>query len=79
MLVWLSVWGEVHICIWPSRTDATARHSLSLAPVNPDWFYLACFTFLVPARPDSPVENPQEPYNDVCVCVCVSNDTNGLT
>jgi len=19
VLVWLSVWGEVHICIWPSR------------------------------------------------------------
>ena len=33
MLVWLSVWGEVHICIWPSWCHC---HSLSLAPVNPD-------------------------------------------
>jgi len=44
MLAWLSVWGEVHICIWPSRCHC---HSLSLAPVNPDWFYLPDFTFLV--------------------------------
>jgi len=29
MLAWLSVWGEVQIC---------QCHSLSLAPVNPDWF-----------------------------------------
>jgi len=26
MLVWLSVWGEVQICIWPSRCHC---HSLS--------------------------------------------------
>jgi len=26
-------------------------HSLSLAPVNPDWFYLPGFTFLVLAHP----------------------------
>jgi len=44
MLVWLSVWGEVQICIWSSRCHC---HSLSLAPVNPDWFYLPGFTFLV--------------------------------
>jgi len=37
MLAWLPVWGEVQICIWPSRCHC---HSLSLAPVNPDWFYL---------------------------------------
>jgi len=37
MLVWLSVWGEVQICILPSRCHC---HSLSLAPVNPDWFYI---------------------------------------
>jgi len=37
MLAWLSVWGEVQICIWPSRCHC---HSLSIAPVNPDWFYL---------------------------------------
>jgi len=28
MLVWLSVWGEVQICIWPA--DATATHCLLL-------------------------------------------------
>jgi len=36
-------------------------HSLSLAPVNPDWFYLPGFTFLVPAHPGSPGQNPEEP------------------
>jgi len=29
MLAWLSAWGKVH------------SHSLSLAPVNPHWFYLS--------------------------------------
>jgi len=38
MLAWLSVWGEVKICVWPSWCHC---HSLSLAPVNPDWFYLS--------------------------------------
>jgi len=38
MLAWLCVWGEVQICIWPSWCH---YHSLSLAPVNPDWFYLS--------------------------------------
>jgi len=33
-----SVCGEVQICIWPSWCHC---HSLSLAPVNPDWFYLS--------------------------------------
>ena len=46
MLVWLSVWGEVQICIWPSWCHC---HSLSVVPVNPDWFY-----FLVPAHWGSP-------------------------
>jgi len=38
MLVWFSVWGEVQICIWLSGCHC---HSLSLAPVNPDWPYLS--------------------------------------
>jgi len=38
VLAWLAVWGEVQICIWPSWCHC---HSLSLAPVNPDWFYLS--------------------------------------
>jgi len=37
VLAWLSVWGEVQICIWPSWYH---YHSPSLAPVNPDWVYL---------------------------------------
>jgi len=38
VLAWLSVWSEVQTCIWPSRCHC---HSLSLASVNPDWFYLS--------------------------------------
>jgi len=36
-------------------------HSLSLAPVTPHWFYLPGFTFLVPALPGSPRQNPRGP------------------
>jgi len=38
LLVWLSIWKEVQICIWSSWWHS---HSLSLAPVNTDWFYLS--------------------------------------
>ena len=58
MLAWLCVWVKVPICIWPSWWHC---HSLSLDPVNPDWFYLPGFTFLVPAHPDSPRQNPRGP------------------
>jgi len=34
ILVWLSVWGEVQICIWPSWRHC--HHLISLAPINPD-------------------------------------------
>jgi len=37
MLAWLCVWVNMQICIWPSWCHC---HSLSLAPANPDWFYL---------------------------------------
>jgi len=50
LLAWLSVWGEMQICICPADTNAT----LSLAPVNPELFYLPGFTFLVPVHPGSP-------------------------
>jgi len=53
-LAWLSVWGKVQICIWPSWCHC---QSLSLAPVNPDWFYLPGFTFLVQAHLGSPRQN----------------------
>jgi len=36
VLVWLSVCGEVQICIWPSWYQC---HLLSHAPGNPDWFW----------------------------------------
>jgi len=38
VLAWLSVWSEVQTCIWPSWCHC---HLLSLASVNPDWFYLS--------------------------------------
>ena len=44
------IWGEVHICIWPSWCHC---HKLFLASVNPDWFYLPHFSFPVPAQPGS--------------------------
>ena len=34
------IWDEMQTCIWPSRCHC---HSLSLAPVNPDWIYLPGF------------------------------------
>jgi len=68
MLAWSSVWGEVQIRIWLSRCHC---HSLSLAPVNPDWFYLPGFTFLVPAYPGSPRQNPEIRKTVVVVVVVV--------
>jgi len=38
----------------PADASATA-----IAPVNTDWFYLPGFTFLVPAHPGSPRQNPE--------------------
>jgi len=38
ILAWLSVWGEVQICVWPNWCHC---HSLSLAPVSPSWFYFS--------------------------------------
>jgi len=52
MLTWLSVWGEVQICIWPSWCHC---HSLSLAPGNPDWFW---FYLSGTGSPGSPGQNP---------------------
>jgi len=51
VLAWLSVWCEVLICISPCWCHC---HSLSLAPVNPDWFYQNVSAFLVPAYPGCP-------------------------
>jgi len=67
MLAWLSFWGEVQICIWPSWCHC---HSLSLAPVNPDWFYLPGFTFLVPAHPGSPGQSFWWVVDDLLLILC---------
>ena len=48
VLACLSVWDVVQICIWSSWCHC---HALSLAPVNPDWFYQNGSAFLVPAYP----------------------------
>jgi len=58
MLAWLYVWVNMQTYKWPSWCHC---HSLSLAPVNPDWFYLPGFTFLVPAHPHSPRQYPRGP------------------
>jgi len=50
--------GQGSDFIWPSWCHC---HSLSLAPVNPDWFYLPGFTFLLPAHSGSPRQNPRGP------------------
>jgi len=70
VLAWLSVWSEVHTCIWPSWCHC---HSLSLASaksrlVLPFWYQ--------PTR----VVKDKGPSN-VCVCVCVqkqNTETNHL-
>ena len=56
VVAWLCVCVKVQIYIWHSWCHC---HSLSLAPVNTDWFYLPRFTFLVPAHPGSPGQNPR--------------------
>ena len=69
MLAWLSVWGKVRFAYGPA--DATA--TLSLAPVNPDWFYLPGFTFVVPAHPGSPRQSPGGHKTVVVVAVVMKN------
>jgi len=58
MLAWLCVCVKVKICIWHSWCHC---HSLSLAPVNPGWFYLPSLTFLVLTQLGSPGQNPRGP------------------
>ena len=60
---------------WRGYASGSKCRSLSLAPVNPDWFYLPGFTFLVPTHPGSPGQS-----RGLCVrscmcarvCVCVN-------
>jgi len=60
-------WSEVQICIWPSRCHC---HSLSLAPVNPDWFYLPGSSFLVQYWLTWAVPYKIQKSRKTIVCVC---------
>jgi len=64
MLAWLSVWGEVQICIWPSWCYC---QSPSVASINPEWFYLSDTS-----SPGSPGQNP-ESRKTVVVVDCWQN------
>ena len=74
VLAWLSVWDEVLICIWPSSSHC---HSLFLAPVNPDWFYLS-----VTGSPRTWLVQDKGLLNECrfcCSCCCISMLFNALT
>jgi len=75
MLEWLCVWVKVRFAYGPADSSTTQ----SLAPVNPDWFYVPGFTFLVPAHPGSPGQNHNvkqgcNTVECVCVCACMLQD-----
>jgi len=53
MLACLAVWGEMQICTWPA--DTTATHCILLQEIQIGFG----FTFLVPAYPHSPGQNPE--------------------
>jgi len=59
VLAWLSVWGEVQICIWPSWCHC---HSPSLVSVKSR-------LVLVLAHSVNPRQSPEGRKTDVCVCV----------
>jgi len=58
---WLCVWVKVQICMLPNVQLIPLPLTRSIAPVNPDWFYLPGFTFLVPAHLGCPGQNPRGP------------------
>ena len=62
----LACWVKVQTCTWPTWCHC---HSLSLVPVNLEWFYLPGFTFLVSAHWGSPWQNPKSTVKWLCVCV----------
>jgi len=68
MLVCLGQGADLHMA------QMMLYHSLSLAPGNPDWF-----TFLVPAHPGSPGQNPESRKTIVVVVVVVVIDCHYLT
>ena len=55
-------------CILPSRYHC---HSLSLASVNPDWFYLPGFYLSGTCSPGWSRTNSRRAVKRLCVCVCV--------
>ena len=63
MLTWSCVWVKVQICIWPSYWHC---YSLSLAPVNSDWFYLS-----VAGSPGQSQTKSKRAVKRLCVCACV--------
>jgi len=67
MLAWLSVWGEVQICIWPA--DTTATHCFLLQETQTGFG----FTFLALGHPGSPGQNPESCKMAVVVVVVVVN------
>jgi len=54
------IWVKVQTCIWPSRCHC---HSLSLAPVNPDWFFTRDSIYAIVHICHG---------NSVCLSVCLS-------
>jgi len=61
------VWDEVQTCIYPSRCHG---HSLSLAPVNPDWFYSSWFYLSGTCSPGLSRTYSRRAVKRLCVCVC---------
>jgi len=66
-LAWLSVWGKVQICICTSShtADPTTTHCLLLQEIQTGFG----FTFLIPAHPSSPGQNPESRKMVVIVVV----------
>ena len=62
------IWDEMQTCIWPSRCHC---HSLSLAPVNPDWFQPSWFCLSGTCSPGWSRTYSRRAVKWLCVCVCV--------
>jgi len=58
--VWLSVWGEVQICMLLSWCHCNSVSCFSKIQIG--------FTFWVPAHPGNPGQIPKGRKIDVCVC-----------
>jgi len=63
VLAWLSVWARYRVAYGPA--DITATHSLLLQEIQIGFG----FTFLVPAHPGSPGQNPDSRKMVVVVCM----------